>query len=186
MTRLLAVSALAALFIVLVAACTGSGTPISLGDTPLTKDVAERLITKTEIEAAGGDGGGLNQSVEDLLEIASSIDATLPTTIESLWSVRWTASGRPGALMTLTRFREAPGAHGVLDQIESGVAYHAMDKAIGDRSALSPANADIGIAVTFLHGRTLVAFQLPVASDGSTLLNEQQLLELAAMIEAKL
>jgi hypothetical protein len=185
-TRLLALSALAALFIVLVAACTGSGTPILLGDTPLTADVAERLITKTEIEAAGGNGGELNQSVEDLLEIASSLDTTRPPTIEALWSVRWTASGRPGALMTLTRFREAPGAHGALDKIESGVAYHAMNNAIGDRSALSPANADIGTAVTFLHGRTLVAFQLPVASDGSTLLNEQQLLKLAAIIEAKL
>ena len=186
MTRLLELSALAALFIIPVVACTGSETPTFLGDTPLTEDVAERLITKTEIQAAGGNVGGLNQSVEDLLEIASSIDPTLPTMIEALWSVRWTASGRPGALMTLTRFREAPRAHGALDKIESGVAYHAMDNAIGDRSALSPANADIGIAVTFVHGRTLVAFQLPVASDGSTLLNEQQLLALAAMIESKL
>ena len=115
MTRLLELSALAALFIIPVVACTGSETPTFLGDTPLTEDVAERLITKTEIQAAGGNVGGLNQSVEDLLEIASSIDPTLPTMIEALWSVRWTASGRPGALMTLTRFREAPRAHGALE-----------------------------------------------------------------------
>jgi hypothetical protein len=42
------------------------------------------------------------------------------------------------------------------------------------------------VAVTFVHDRTLVALQLPVASDGATLLDEQQLLKLATLIEAKL
>lgn len=179
--------ALVALSFALLGACAGSGgTPTPVGNEPLTEDVVERLLAKSDIETAGGDTGGLDLSVEDLLEIAALIDSTLAATTEARWGVRWIANGRPGVLMTLTRFHEASHAHAALDQIEHGVAYRAMDSAIGNRSALSPANPDVGVAVTFIHDRTLVALQLPVASDGATLLNEQQLLKLAMLIEAKL
>lgn len=125
--------ALATLSIALIAGCTGGGTPTLLGDEPLTERVVERLLGKSDIEVSGGDASGLDRSVEDLLEIATAIDPTLAETTEARWSVRWTASGRPGVLMTLTRFREATHAHAALDQIEHGVAYRAMESAIGDR-----------------------------------------------------
>ena len=178
--------ALATISIAVIAACTGGETPAPLGNVPLTERVVEHLLAKADIETSGGDAGGLDRSVEDLLAIAIAVNPTLATTTEAQWSVRWTASGRPGLLMTLTRFHDATHAHAALNQIERGTAYRAMESPIGDRSALSPTNADVGVAVTFVRGRTLVALQLPVASDGATLLDEQQMLKLATLIDAKL
>jgi hypothetical protein len=50
---------------------------------------------------------------------------------------------------------------------------------------LSLANSDTGAAVTFLRDRTLVALQLPIASDGTALMNEEKLINLARLEEAK-
>jgi hypothetical protein len=157
-----------------------------VGDEPLTKTIVERLLTTSDIEAAGGDAGSLDRSTDDLLELASSVDASASATIEARWNVRWVGAGRPGVLMTLTRYHDAANAHEALDKIELGVAYRAMEDTIGNRSALSAANADVGVAITFVSDRTLVALQLPVASDGTTLLSEQQLLSLASLVEEKL
>jgi hypothetical protein len=170
----------------LVVACSPGGAPTPVGEGPLTADVAQNLLTRSDIESAGGDAGGLDRHVDDLLAVASDVDPTVASTTEALWNVRWIAEGRPGVLMTVTRFHDAASAHAALDKIEIGIAYEAMASAIGERSALSPANADIGVAITFISKRTLIALQLPVASDGATLLNEQQLLDLATALEAKL
>jgi hypothetical protein len=170
----------------LAVACASGGTPTPVGDAPVTEDVAKRLLTQADISTAGGDTGGLDQLVDDIFAVASAVDDTVAETTEALWNVRWIGSGRAGVLMTVTRFYDAADAHDALDQIEIGVAYTAMANPIGDRAALSPANPDVGVAVTFVHGRTLVALQLPVASDGSTLLDEPQLLALAKVIDAKL
>ena len=177
--------ALALVVMVLVGACTSDATHPPIGNAPLTEEVVERLLTKSGVEAAGVDVGGLDRSVDDLLALASGIDATVSLTTESLWNLRWIGAGRPGLLMTVTRFHEAATAQAALDKIELGLAYHAMQIAIGDRSALSSANSDTGAAVTFLRDRTLVALQLPIASDGTALLNEEQLLKLATLVEAK-
>ncbi len=157
-----------------------------IGSAVITENIIERLLTKSDIEQSGGDGRGLNQSIEDLLAFAIAIDNQLATTAEALWSVRWTASGKPGMLMTVTRFYEATDADAALDQIERGTAYRSMESTIGERSTLAPANADVGAAITFVRDRAMVSLQLPLASDGSTLLNEQQLLSLAITIEARL
>jgi hypothetical protein len=166
---------LAVAVVVLVGACTSAGTLSPIGSAPLSKEVVEHLLTKSDVEAIGGDVGGLSRS----------IDAAVSLTTESLWNLRWTAGGKPGLLVTLTRFREAPMAHALLDKIERGLAYRAMDEAIGDRSVFSAANSGTGAAVTFLRDRTLVALQLPIAGDGAVLLNEEQLINLATLIEAK-
>ena len=176
---------LAVAVVVLVGACTSAGTLSPIGSAPLSKEVVEHLLAKSDVEAIGGDVGGLSRSIDDLLALASSIDAAVSLTTESLWNLRWTAGGKPGLLMTVTRFREAPMAHALLDKIERGLAYRAMDEAIGDRSVFSAANSGTGAAVTFLRDRTLVALQLPIAGDGAVLLNEEQLINLATLIEAK-
>lgn len=183
MTRGVALAFVLVLSLV-AAGCSDEVAP-PIGDSALTEEVVERLLPKSAIEDAGGDASGLDRSIEDLLEIATTIDSTRAVSVEALWSVRWTGEGRPGLLMTITRYRDAANAHDALDQIELGIAYEAMSDPIGDRSALSPANANVGVAVTFISGRTLVALQLPVASDGKTLLNESQLLTLAMNTEAK-
>jgi hypothetical protein len=169
----------------LVGACTSPGTRPPVGNVSLTEEVVERLLTQSAVEAVGVDVGGLHRSVDDLLALANGIDPTVSLTTESLWNLRWTAAGRPGVLLTLTRFRETAMAHAALDTIERGIAYHAMEIAIGDRSVLSLANSDTGAAVTFLRDRTLVALQLPIASDGTALMNEEKLINLARLEEAK-
>jgi hypothetical protein len=174
------------LVLVLVGACASAGTQPLIGNAPLTKEIVERLLTKSDEEAIGIGVGELGRSVDDLLALASGIDPTVPLTTESLWSLRWSERGKPRLMITLTRFHQAPMAHAALEKIERGQAYHAMEVAIGDRSSLLSANSDTGAAVTFLRDRTLVALQLPITSDGAALLNEEQLIKLAILVDAKL
>ena len=182
-----AVGALAALLTIAVAVCSGSsGTPTPIGERPLDQRAIECLLTTSDVADVGGRTAGLDRSIEDILVIASSVGLAQIDGVEVWSSVRFGGGGRPGLLLSVKRFTETSATNGALDRIEAGGAYAAMVDPIGKRSARALVDPSIGAGLTFAHAGTLITLQVPVASDGATLLGDAQLLALAELVASRL
>ncbi len=171
----------------LVAACTTSdATPTRIAGKTLDEDIVKRLVTGDDVAVVGGDGGGLSARVEDLREFAETVGPSQVQGVDAWFSLSLTSSDGPGLILTIKRFASAVLANRALAVVESGGTFEPMANPIGDRSALSPANPDIGAAITFLENATLVSLQLPATADGVTLLDDRQLTSLAQIVADRL
>jgi hypothetical protein len=89
--------------------------------------------------------------------------------------------------MSLRRYEEQSRAFEELDAIEHGALFAAMAEPVGERSALAEgAIAEQGPAIAFVEGRTVVMLQSPSASDGTTLLDVEQITDLAQRVAGRL
>jgi hypothetical protein len=169
------------------AACSGaSGTPTPIGEGTLDEQVVERLLTKSDIDDAGGATNGLDRSSEDILAVAALVGLAQVDGVEVWLSVRFQGDGRPGLLLSVKRLDDVATALGALDRIESGGAYVTMADPIGDHSAVSSLDPAIGAALSFVVNRTLITLQLPVTTDGVALLDDAQLANLGETIASRL
>ena len=173
---------------VLLGACDGGGgTPTAVGDASIDSRVAERLLSKADIERVGADAGGLDRRVEDIYAVAIEASPTQVEHIETWHSVTFTREAEGPTLILSVVEYDTPGpAERRLDVSEAGPAFERMDQPIGDRSILGLPDVDTGTAVTFLQGVRLVTLQAPAGNDGRQLLDPAQLLELAQLVADRL
>jgi hypothetical protein len=171
----------------LLAGCSASdATPTRVAGKTLNEVVVKRLVTGDEITSVGGDGGGLSASVEDLREFAKAIDPSQIEGVESWFSLSLASGDGPGLTLTIKRFTTTVLANRSMAIIESGGTFMVMENPIGERSALSLANPDIGASITFVENSTSISIQLPMTTDGATLLDDHQLTALAQIIADRL
>jgi len=179
--------ALLVCFAVLLAACGDTGTPTPIAEAPIDAAAVERLLTKDDIEDAGGSADGLDARVEDLREVAGMVDPVQIEGVDAWFSRTITSLSRPGVLLSLRRFADPTRALGDLQGIQQGGAFEAMDPPVGDRSAIAQGDTpEQGTAIAFVKGRTLVVLQCPAATDGTTLLDPSQLTSLAEVLASRL
>ena len=146
----------------------------------------ERLLTKDDLRAVGGDTKGLTRTVEELRDLVAAADPDSAAGVDAWYGMTFGSDGGPALILTVVEFDSPERPRARLALTELGPAFEPMAAPIGDRSALSPASPDIGTAIAFVDGRRFVQLELPVGIDGVGLLTEDRLLSLARLVEGRL
>ena len=172
----------------LAAACgTSSVEEARSGDALLDEQAVRRLLSLADLDAAGAKTDGLEPRVEDLRALAAAVDAEQVREIRSWHGLHFERADRAvGLSLTVVDFDSAQRARRQLDIIESGPAFEAMARPVGDRSALARAGGGIGAALAFISGRRLVTLHNIAADEREALVDAAQVEALARLVEGRL
>ncbi len=180
-SRLARAAVLVAVLSALAAACATSGGAL------VDEGAVRRLLTVADIDAAGGRTDGLEPRVEDLRAIAEAVDAEQVREIQSWYGLHFERADRAiGLSLTVIEFDSAERASRQLDTIESGPAFEAMARPVGDRSASAGAGGGTGVALAFVSGRRLVTLHSIAAIQQEGLVDAAQVEALARLVEGRL
>ncbi len=172
----------------LLAACGGDpGTPTPAGSAPLSRDAVARLLTVTEIEAVGADGGGLDVAVADRRADAEAVNQEQVRHIETWYAVTFHREEGSALFFSVIDFDSADAAMGHLETIEAGQGYSEVSPPVGDRSVIAtPVESGLGSALVFVKADRVVALLTTSAAGAAALVEAQQLAELARIVESRL
>ncbi len=172
----------------LLAACGGGGgTPTPAGSGPLTRDAVAQLLTISEIEAVGADGGGLDVTVVDRRADAEAVSQEQVRHIETWYAVTFQQKEGSALFFSVIDFDSADAAMGHLETIEAGQGYSEVSPPVGDRSVIAtPAEAGLGAALVFVMADRVVALLMTVAPGATAVVDAEQLAELARIVESRL
>ncbi|MCH7655192.1 MAG: hypothetical protein IIC95_04295 [Chloroflexi bacterium] len=180
---------LVALGAVLAAPACGTSAPSPgpAGDAPSDEQAVGRLLTVSDLAAAGVRTDGLEVRLEDLRALAEAVDAEQVREIESWYGLHFERSERViGLSLSVIDFDSAERAGRQLDLVESGPAFEPMASPVGDRSAWAGPRGGAGAALAFVAGRRLVTLHSIAALGQEPLVDVAQVEALARLVEGRL